>query len=97
MTAFILNEDTMDPWELIVSILIAAAAFDASHKNDPDFENYTATNHAEELALWLYGVYSGDIPETRLSIRPDDGELTGWCEERHIREGTMSHITFNAP
>ena len=66
MTSFILNEDTKDPAELIVGILIAAAAFDASHKTDPDFENYTATNHTEELALWLYGVYLGNIPETRL-------------------------------
>ena len=83
MTTFILNKDSRDPAELIVKTLVAAAAFDATHVGNPEFENYTATNHAEELALWLYGVHSGDIPETRLSIRPEDGELARWCEERH--------------
>ena len=98
MTTFILNEDSRDPAELIVTTLIAAAAFDATHEGNPDFENYTATNHAEELALWLYGVHSGDIPETRLSIRPDDGELSKWGEERHAAciMGSLSTAQANA-
>ena len=83
LTTFILNEDSRDPAELIVSCLIAAAAFDDAHEGEEDFENYTAKDHAGELALWLYGVHAGLVPETRLSICPDDGEISKWCEERH--------------
>ena len=56
--------------------MVAAKAFDAGHDNNPDLEEYKAANHAEDFPLWLFGVHLGEIPETRLSIHPDDGELT---------------------
>ena len=35
------------------------------------------------FSQWLFGVQAGDIPETRISIRLDDGEIKTFCEERH--------------
>ena len=75
---FILNEDSLDPAELLFRVLTAAKAYDDVHG-----ENDAAKNHAEDFQLWLYGVLTGKIPETRFYIRPDDGELKNYANARH--------------
>ena len=71
---FILNKDLKDPTELLFRALVAAKAFDDIHGEGEAFKDYKDTNHAEDFQLWFYGVHTGKIPETRFSIRPDDGE-----------------------
>ena len=98
LTEYVLNEDSRDPTKLIVGAMVAAKAFDLGHENDPDFTDNKAKGHVEDFTMWLYGVFSGDVPETRFSICPDDGELKNWCEERHAASimGSLSTVQENA-
>lgn len=76
----ILDADTTDPYELILVANSAAAAFNTLHENDDEFED--ATSHAEDFSLWAWGVAAGRITETKVLIRPTDGELLSYHQSR---------------
>ena len=97
LTEYVINEESRDPTELIVGAMIAAKAFDLGHENDEAYENSKAKTHVEDFIMWLYGVFSGEVPETRFNICPDDGEVKNWCEERHAAciMGSLSTVQEN--
>ena len=77
----LLNEDSQEPFVLILAAFAAATQFDSLHENDPDFSD-KALDHAEDFALWAWGVSAGRITETKIAIRPEDGELTDHLNSR---------------
>ena len=80
---FILDEDSKDPAELLFQVLAAAKAFDDIHGEEEAFKDCKAKDHAEDFQLWINGVLTGKIPETRFYIRPDDGELKNYANTYH--------------
>ena len=78
----IANSDSLDGLDLIPSIIAAAKRFDEDHHEDASFTS-DAINHAEDFALWAYGVSLGLIPESRFKINPEDGELVSFGKRRH--------------
>ena len=79
----IAESDSLDPLDLIPSIISAAKNFDNDHAADPSFMS-EAIKHAEDFALWAYGVGTGLIPESRFKINPEDGELRKFGKRRHL-------------
>ena len=77
----LLNEESKDPAVLILAAFAEAIQFDSLHEDDPDF-NDKAIDHAEDFALWAWGVSVGRITETKIAIRPDDGELLDHLNNR---------------
>ncbi len=80
---FILESDSLDPLDLIPGIITAAKRFDEDHEEDPSFTT-KAIRHAEDFALWAYGVGTELISETRFKINPEDGELRSFGKQRHL-------------
>ena len=77
----LLNEESKDPHVLILTAFASAIQFDSLHEIDSDF-NDKAIDHAEDFALWAWGVSVGRITETKIAIRPDDGELLDHLNNR---------------
>jgi hypothetical protein len=78
-----LETPTIDPLDLIIAVKNAANDFNDAHKGNDDFKFNDATIGAKKLAKWLYAVHLGLISETRLSIKPENKELTKHAKERH--------------
>ena len=70
----ILSAETTDPLEIILLLKTAAAEFDAAHSDDENVKD-KATDHAEKLTYWLWGVANGKVNATKFSLSPEDGEL----------------------
>ena len=98
LTEYVLNEDSRDPTKLIVGAMAVAKVFDLGHENKPEFSNSKAKDQVEDFTMWLYGVFSGEVLETRFSICPDDSELKNWCKERQAASimGSLTTVQMNA-
>ena len=81
MAVTLLQEDSRDALDLIPVVLKAAEDFDKDAPCDEDYDKMM--DHAESLADWLFGVSKSLIEETKILVRPDDGELTNFVQERH--------------
>ena len=79
----ILESGFENPAAIIKLIIDAAMDFDAKHDEDESIGEGAALAHATDLTLWLFGVLKGNVPETRFSILPDDGELRNYEIDRH--------------
>jgi len=80
---FVADASSNDPAVIAPALLLAAKAFDEANKDDPDYNQGAATEHAEIFARWAWGVMKKSIPETRFTIHPDDGELKIYADQRH--------------
>jgi hypothetical protein len=78
-----LESPSIDPLDLNIAVKNAANDFNDAHKDNDVFKFDDATIGAKKLAEWLYAVHLGLISETRLSIKPDNKDLTKHAEERH--------------
>ena len=87
---FFLNAESRNPADIVPALLLAAKRFDDEYASDPSYRN-EALAHAEDFALWAWGVMTKSVPETRLAIRPDDGELKKIADERH-RDNIFSSL-----
>jgi len=79
---FVIESESNDPAEIVPLLFAEAKRFDADHADDQAYRD-TAVSHAEDFALWAWGVMSKRVSETRFSIRPDDGELKNFADARH--------------
>jgi hypothetical protein len=78
-----LESPLIDPLDLIITAKNAANDFNDAHKDNVVFKFDDATIGAKKLAKWLYAVHLGLISKTRLSIKPDNEDLTKHAKERH--------------
>ena len=69
----IMNADTQTPFELIPIVLAAARAYDETHPDLADDDK--AIVHADDFCSWAWGAGVSRVPETRVDINADDGEL----------------------
>ena len=75
------NSESNDPFDLIPIVITAALAYDTAHPELPD-EN-KAIVHADDFCSWAWGVGANRVPETRVEINADDGELESYRIIRH--------------
>ncbi len=78
----IINAETNDPFELIWIVIAAAQAYDTAHP-DADEDN-KASVHTDDFSSWAWGVGLNRVPETRLEVNADDGELESYRADRHL-------------
>ena len=74
--------ESLDPAEIVPLLFAEAKRFDAEHASDKSYR-HKALAHAENFALWAWGVRAKRVQETCFSIRPDDGELKNYADARH--------------
>lgn len=72
-----------DPLDIIIAIKTATADFNDTHKNATDFDYEDMQASAEDFAKWLFAVHMNFIGETRLTVEPDNIEITKHSDERH--------------
>jgi hypothetical protein len=78
-----LESPSIDTLDLIIAVKNAANNFNDTHKDNDVFKFNDATIQAKKLAKWLYAIHLGLISETRLSIEPDNKDLTKHAKEHH--------------
>jgi hypothetical protein len=78
-----LESPSIDPLNLIIAVKNAANNFNDTHKDNDVFKFDNATIGAKKLAKWLYAIHLGLISKTRLSIEPDNEDLTKHAKECH--------------
>ena len=72
-----------DPLDIIIAIKSATKDFNDTHKNATDFDYEDMQASAEDFANWLFAVHMNFIQETRLTVEPDNIEITKHSDERH--------------
>ena len=80
--------------KLIPAVNAAAFEFDAAHENDPEYITNAAA-HAGDFFLWAWGVMTGRVSKTRLSMDPNDPNLTRHYNKHH--QACLSQVHFNIP
>jgi hypothetical protein len=83
LTIAALESPSIDLLNLIIAVKNAANDFNDAHKDNDVFKFNDATIGAKKLAKWLYAVHLGLISKTRLSIKPDNEDLTKHAKECH--------------
>jgi hypothetical protein len=90
----IMSAETSEASKLIPAVNAATFEFDAAHENDPEYITNAAA-HAGDFFLWAWGVMTGHVSKTRLSMDPNDPDLTRHYNERH--QACLSQVCFNIP
>ena len=90
----IMSTNTSEASKLIPAVNAAAFEFDAEHENDPEYITNAAA-HAGDFILWAWGVMTGRVSKSRLSMDPNDPDLTRHYDERH--QNCLSRVQFNIP
>jgi hypothetical protein len=77
-----MSAETSEASKLIPAVNAAAFEFDAAHENDPEYITNAAA-HTGDFFLWAWGVMTCRVSKTRLSMDPNDPNLTCHYNERH--------------